>query len=153
MKKYIIAIIALVSFLLSAEVEITSNTFSADEKAQKAEFIGNVIITKEKNILKADKVLVEFNEKNEPIKYTATGNVDADLIMNGKRYKGKGKNFIYEPSRSAYTLWGDAYIHEIDTDKKIFGEKIDVNQLTGSYKVDGKDNTPVKFIFKVEDDK
>jgi len=151
MKKSITYMIWLASFLFAAEVEITSNKFFADEKAQRAEFTGNVVIVKQKDILKADKVLVDFNNKNEPIKYTAIGNVNADLTINEKRYKAKGTNFIYDPNKSIYSLWGDAFIHELDSDKKIYGEKIDVDQLTGTYRVDGKGNTPVKVIFKVEE--
>ncbi|MDR0467352.1 MAG: lipopolysaccharide transport periplasmic protein LptA [Campylobacteraceae bacterium] len=151
MKKYITYIAILASCLFAAEVEITSNKFFADEKAQKAEFTGNVVIVKQKDILKADKVVIDFNSKNEPVKYTAIGNVDADLIMNEKRYKAKGKNFTYEPNKSTYSLWGNAFIHELDTDKKIYGEKIDIDQTTGIYRVNGRGNTPVKVIFKIEE--
>lgn len=151
MKKYILYMVVFTSFLFAAEVEITSNNFFADEKIRKAEFTGNVIIVKQKDKFKADKVLVDFNSKNEPVKYTAVGNVDVDIIINEKRYKAKGKNFTYEPDKSLYSLWGDAFIHELDSDKKIYGEKIDVDQLTGRYRVDGNSSTPVKFILKIEE--
>lgn len=153
MRKYILLIAILASISSSSEVEITSKKFFADERAQKAEFVGNVVVTKESDVFKADRVLVDFNSKNEPIKYTAIGNIDANITINEKRYKGRGKNFVYEPEKSLYILTGDAFIHEIETDKKVYGEKIEVDQITGRYKVDSNDSAPVRFIFKTEEKK
>jgi lipopolysaccharide export system protein LptA len=42
-------------------------------------------------------------------------------------------------------------LHEVDSDKKIFGDEIIVDQLKGVYSVKSKDKKPVKFIFQVED--
>ena len=50
-------------------------------------------------------------------------------------------------------------MREIDTDKKVFGELIEVNQNSGTYSVKGDEKAakgekkPVKFIFQVEDKK
>lgn len=151
MKRYLLCVTLLVTSMFAAEVEIISKRFLADEKAQKVEFLGDVVITKESDILKANKVVVDFDIKNEPIKYTATGNVDVFMIMNEKKYKATGNNLTYEPNDSKYTLCGNAFMHEIDTDKKVYGEKIEVNQLIGNYRVDSNDSTPVKFVFQVEE--
>jgi lipopolysaccharide transport periplasmic protein lptA len=44
-------------------------------------------------------------------------------------------------------------LHEIETDKKVYGEKIMVNQNSGTYNVNSGKKEPVKFIFQVEDKK
>ena len=57
----------------------------------------------------------------------------------------------HEPKNQTYILKGNAFLHEIDSDKKIFGDEIIVEQLKGIYNVKSKDKEPVKFIFQVED--
>ena len=58
---------------------------------------------------------------------------------------------IYEPKTQIYTLKGNAFLHEIDSDKKVFGDEIIVDQLNGIYNVKSKNKEPVKFIFQVDE--
>lgn len=148
--KIILLSLLFITTLFSSQVEITAKSFSADETKLTSEFIGNVNIIKESDKLTADRVLVNFNKQKQPIKYTATGNVKVKMKMNDKTYDATGHKLTYEPNENRYILLQNAFLHEIDTDKKIYGEKIEINQLTGTYKVDGN-NTPVKFIFQIED--
>ena len=76
-----------------------------------------------------------------------------NLTMNQKKYYGEAEKMTYEPTKSLYTLEKKAFLHEIETDKKVYGDFIRANQNTGQYEVDGKGAGPVKFIFKVEDKK
>ncbi len=148
----ILAVILGFTFLNAEQVEITSNDFFADENKQTSEFIGNVNIKKGSfDELKADKVIVYFDKKRQPIKYVATGNARAKIFIKDKHYDGKGNTVTYEPAKQIYTVSGNGYFHEIETDKNVYGEKIVVNQKDGTYSVNSDEKKPVKFIFQVEE--
>lgn len=150
MKKLIIlALSATVSF--AANVEVVAEKFFADENKQISVFTGNVIVTKETDKLVADKVVITFDAKRQPLKYTATGNAKIDMIMNEKEYFASAQTMIYEPGKDEYTLIEDAFLHEKTSDKKVYGDRIWVNQISGKYEVDSDGEKPVKFIFKVEE--
>ncbi|ANE33975.1 lipopolysaccharide transport periplasmic protein LptA [Campylobacter hyointestinalis] len=140
---------------LNAErIEVTSEDFFADEKALVSDLKGNVVIKKgDYDTLNADFVKIFFDKNKQPIKYVATGNAKFKFILNEKNYDGSGEELTYEPSKQLYTLKQNAYIHEMQTDKKVYGDIITVNQLEGTYKVTSKDKKPVKFIFQIEDKK
>ncbi|MDR3345865.1 MAG: lipopolysaccharide transport periplasmic protein LptA [Campylobacteraceae bacterium] len=152
MKKLLIFILT-VSFAFAAQIEVTADKFGADEKKQISEFAGNVTVIKEKDTLNADKVTINFDERKQPTKYTASGNVRVKMLLNEKHYNASGKTLIYEPALSKYTLEGDAFLSEIDTDKRVYGEKIEVDQTNGTYVVEGKSSEPAKFFFQIEDSK
>ncbi|MBE2986920.1 lipopolysaccharide transport periplasmic protein LptA [Campylobacter sp. RM12920] len=138
---------------LSAEqVEITSDSFFADENKQRSEFKGNVHIKKGSyDELFADKVVVHFDAKRQPTKYIATGNAKFKVFMKEKHYNGKGETLTYEPVKEIYTISGNGHLHEQESDKNVYGEKITINQTQGTYNVNSNDNKPVKFIFQIED--
>ncbi len=137
----------------AANVEIVAKKFFADEVKQISVFTGDVVVTKEKDRLVAQSVTINFDAKRQPLKYTATGDAKADMIVNDKKYFASSDKMIYDPIKNEYELIGNAFLHEIITDKKVYGDKIFVNQTTGRYEVDSSGNKPVKFIFKVEDKK
>lgn len=142
-----------VLLLNAANVEVIADKFFADEVKQLSVFTGNVKVTKEKDKILADKVVINFSKKRQPLKYTATGKVKVNLIINKKEYFASAEEMIYEPIKDQYTLSKNAFLHEILTDKKVYGDRIWVNQVTGRYEVDSDGKKPVKFIFKVEDKK
>jgi lipopolysaccharide export system protein LptA len=151
--RQILIFIAAISFGYCAQIEITADKFAADEKKLMSEFSGNVTIVKEKDTLSANAVTINFNEQKQPAKYTAFGNVSVKMFLNDKYYDAYGDKLIYEPNINKYTLEGGAFLREIDTDKKVYGEKIEVNQVEGTYSVEGKSAKPAKFIFQIEDKK
>ena len=108
---------------------------------------------KEGDKITAKKITIDFDDKKQPIRYVATGDAKANLTMNQKKYYGEAEKMTYEPNKSLYTLEKKAFLHELDTDKKVYGDFIRVDQISGHYEVDGKGTGPVKFIFKVEDKK
>ena len=125
-KAAILAMILGFTFLNAEQVEITSNDFFADENKQISEFVGNVNIKKGSyDELKANKVVVHFDKK----RHTLT----------------------YEPAKQTYTVTGNGYLHEVETDKNVYGDKIVVNQKDGTYSVNSDEKKPVKFIFQIED--
>ena len=62
----------------------------------------------------------------------------------------KGNKIIYSPSRQEYTVIGNGFLQEKNDDRKIYGDKIYVNQLTGEAKVSGSEDKPVRFIINIE---
>ena len=139
--------------LFSSEVEITADKFMADEAKGISVFTGKVHITRGKDDLKADKVVINFDKKRQPTLYTATGHASAKLSIKDKNYFAKGDTLIYDPLTLKYTIEKNAFLQELNTNKKVYGEKIWVDQARGYYEVDGKKDKPVKFIFKIEDKK
>ncbi len=151
--KSLLVVLGLVSILSAEMVEVVADKFYADEVKQITEFTGNVVVTKGKDKLVAKKVIITFDKQRQPLKYTATGNVTIDMVMKDKIYFGKAQTMIYNPIKDQYTLMKDAFLHEKVTNKKVYGDKIFVNQTTGRYEVESDGKRPVKFIFKVEEKK
>jgi lipopolysaccharide export system protein LptA len=141
----------MVAVLNAETVEVVADKFFADEVKQVTEFTGHVIVTKSKDKLVANKVTINFDDKKQPLKYIATGDVKIDLIMEEKEYFGSAQTMIYDPIKNQYTLITNAFLHEKITNKKVYGDRIWVDQTTGRYEVDSDGDKPVKFIFKVEE--
>ncbi len=151
--KSLLVVLSLATLLSAQTVEVIADKFFADEKKQITEFEGNVVVTKAKDKLVAKKVVIKFDKNRQPLKYIATGDAKIDMIMNDKVYFGSAQTMIYDPIKDQYTLIKNAFLHEKITNKKVYGEKIFVNQTTGRYEVESDGSKPVKFIFKVEEKK
>lgn len=151
--KLLVTMLSMVAVLSAETVEVVADTFFADEVKQVTEFSGHVVVTKSKDKLVANKVVINFDEKRQPLKYIATGDVKIDLIMKEKEYFGSAQTMIYDPIKDQYTLVKSAFLHEKVTNKKVYGNRIWVDQKTGRYEVDSDGKKPVKFIFKVEEKK
>lgn len=148
-----ILLISTITTLWAAEVQVTADKFFADETKKMSVFDGNVKVIKESDKLTSKKLTIEFDDKKQPIRYIATGDAKANMLMKEKKYYAEAEKMTYEPSKSLYILEKKAFLHDIETDKKVYGEYIKVNQVSGHYEVDSKGAAPVKFIFKVEDQK
>lgn len=149
--KLLITMLSMVAVLNAEIVEVVADKFFADEVKQVTEFTGHVIVTKSKDKLVANKVTINFDNKKQPLKYIATGDVKIDLLMEEKEYFGSAETMIYDPIKNQYTLIKNAFLHEKITNKKVYGDRIWVDQTTGRYEVDSDGDKPVKFIFKVEE--
>lgn len=134
-------------------VEVTAEKFFADEKKKVSIFEGKVNVKKGSDTLNAQKVVIEFDDKKQPLRYIATGDAKVNMKMSGKKYYGEAEKMTYEPTKNLYTLEKKAFLHELETDKKVYGDYIRADQNSGQYEVDGKGKAPVKFIFKLEDEK
>lgn len=156
--KYLAGLLLCSSLLFSAQSEqlvVDAKNFEANDKKGISVFTGNVKIKMNKDKLSAQKVEIYFVSKKGttskiPSKYIATGNVDFVIITDAKHYEGKGNKIIYSPIKQQYTVIGNGFLHEKRDNRKIYGEKIYVDQLTGEAKVSGSDNKPVRFIINVE---
>ena len=136
------------------QVEVTADNFFADEIKQISVLTGNVRIKKGTyDTLNSDKVTIYFDAKRQATKYVATGNANFKILLNQKHYDGKGGVLTYDPTIEAYTLENNAYLHEAETKKEVYGDKIIVNRQKGTYEVKsgGGEKKPVRLIFQVED--
>lgn len=157
-KFYAVAFILASLFANASEkVEVTADEFFADEVKQISILTGNVTIKKgDYDTLKSDKLTITFDKNRQPTKYTATGNANFKILLNGKHYDGKGGVLTYTPTNETYTLENSAYLHESESKKEVFGDKIVVNRTKGTYEVksgSGAEKKPIRLIFQVEDNK
>ncbi|MBQ7270673.1 MAG: lipopolysaccharide transport periplasmic protein LptA [Campylobacter sp.] len=157
-KFYAVAFILASLFANASEkVEVTADNFFADEVKQISILTGNVTIKKgDYDTLKSDKLTITFDKNRQPTKYTATGNANFKILLNGKHYDGKGGVLTYTPTNETYTLENSAYLHESESKKEVFGDKIVVNREKGTYEVksgSGAEKKPIRLIFQVEDNK
>ena len=154
--KYLIGTL-LCSTILFAQSEtlvIDALDFQADDKKGISIFTGDVKIKMGQDKLNAQRVDVFFetnkNNAKVPIKYEATGKADFEIVTKDKHYIGNGDKIIYSPKKEEYTIIGNGFLQEKNDDRKIYGETIFVNQLSGEAKVKGSQNKPVRFILNVE---
>jgi lipopolysaccharide export system protein LptA len=143
-----------ISFLFSASknVEITATKFESYENKLFSKFEGNVVVTKGKDSIKADKLYVYFDKKKNPNRYEAIGNVNFTVYSNTNHYNGKSNKLIYYPNKKEFHLMEKAYVEDGKSDKKVYGDKILFNEKSGDIKVlSSSKNAPVKFIFKVNE--
>ena len=157
MKKYLIGTL-FCSTLLFAQSEtliIDAQDFQADDKKGISIFTGNVKIKMGEDKLNAQRVDVFFETDKKtnnktPLRYEATGKADFEIVTKDKHYVGNGDKIIYSPQKEEYTIIGNGFIHEQNDDRKIYGDTIYVDQLSGEAKVKGSENKPVKFIINVD---
>ncbi len=133
-------------------VNVTADNFFADENKLISILTGNVVLKKgDYDTLKADKLTIYFDKEKNPIKYVATGNTSFNAILKDKHYDGKGEILTYEPEKEIYTLEKNAYLHEKETKKEVFGDKIIVDRAKTTYEVKSISKKPIKLIFEIED--
>ena len=154
--KYLIGTL-ICSTLLLAQSEtliIDAQNFEADDKKGISIFTGNVKIKMGEDKLNAEKVDVYFTTDKDnakvPLKYEATGKADFEIITKEKHYIGNGDKVIYSPQKEEYTILGNGFLQEKNDNRKVYGDTIYVNQLTGEARVKGSEQKPVKFIINVE---
>lgn len=99
MKKILILLNLLTSFVIAEQVKIIADSFDGNEKKGLTVFSGNVKITKENDELNASKVTVYTDKDRTPYKYEAEGDVSfyIDLKDNNMTYKGDAQKVIYSP--------------------------------------------------------
>jgi len=150
--KFMLLCIAFV-FSFAAEVEITAKRFDGDDKSGVSKFSGDVKVVKGTDTILSDTMLVYFDTAKKPVRFEATGN--ANFIMTqdgGKTYKGKAKTITYYPNQKEYLLVGDAFIEYVEEKRKVYGDRISVNDATKKATVIGEEGgRPAKFIFFIED--
>jgi len=156
--KYFIILLFLISFSFAQESQkliIDAKNFETDDKKGISVFTGNVKLTLGTDKLSANKLEVYVNtntssNSKKPFRYVAIGEVKFDINSNGKHYTGNGNKVIYNPIKQEYIVMGKGYIKETVEEREIYADKIFINQLTGSAKVSGSDEKPVRFILNID---
>jgi len=153
-------IVFLMANILIAEdnyLNIDATFFEADEKQGLLFFKGNVVLTKNNDILKAQRLVINtIPSKNNPKKkipkdYTATGNVTFTIHTKDNIFNGRGDSVFYNPIDKKYIIIGNGYLEEKKEGKKLSANKIYIDEKTGRTKIDGDKNKPVKFRLRLND--
>jgi lipopolysaccharide export system protein LptA len=137
-------------------VDIKADKFSTNKDKNITIFTGHVVMTKGKNILKANKLTIKTIQNKNSSKtiikeYIGVGNVFFSFTNAISTIKGKGDKVFYYPLEFRYVVVGNGYLEDSKDLKKLTGDKIFLNEKTGDAKIQGKQNKPVKFSFQVED--
>ncbi len=159
-KMYIVMLFlfTIISGNLHAEenyLNIDAIFFEADEKKQVMYFKGDVKMTKNKDEILCQSLIIntmpskEDSSKQVPKDYTATGDVSFEIHTIDNILKGKGDTVFYYPLKQKYIIIGNGYLEDTKEGKKITANKIYIDELTGHAKIDGDKNKPVKFRLKL----
>ena len=127
MKKFFLSLVVLAGLMgaVGAEqIEITADSFEADENKLIGKLDGNVVIKNGSfDKLTSEHARVLFDEKKQAKKYIASGNAKFWIKIKGKDYDGSGAELTYEPATQIYTLSGNAYLHEVKKNKNYYETK------------------------------
>jgi lipopolysaccharide transport protein LptA len=156
---YILLFFILSSATLQAEenyLNIDAEHFEANKKKNIMSFKGNVKMTKNKDILRCQTLLINTKEsKNDPLKqipneYKATGNVSFELHTRDSILKGTGDAVLYYPESKKYIIVGNGYLEDTKDGKRLSANKIYIDEKTGHTKIDGQKGKPIKFRLKLD---
>jgi lipopolysaccharide transport protein LptA len=137
-------------------LNIDANNFEANEQKNIMSFKGDVKMTKNKDILKCDLLIINTitskeNPKQQiPKEYKAKGNVSFTLNTKDNVLHVKGDTVFYYPKEQKYIIIGNGYLEDTKDSKKIVAHKIYIDEKTGHTKIDGKKNKPVTFRLKLD---
>jgi lipopolysaccharide export system protein LptA len=145
-------LLAIPMFLLSSEVEINAKKFEGDQESGISRFTGDVVATKGNDKITSDSMIVYTLKNNKIQKIEAISNAKFWITDKGKSYRGSADTIIYQPETKEYTLIGHGFLEYVEDKKKIYGDKIYINELTKKASVSGSDK-PAKFIFYTDENK
>lgn len=140
------------------DVDIKSDTFSADKSKNIIIFTGHVSMIKGQDKLYCDKLtvytkLIENTGKTVVSQYHAVGKVDMVIVKPRTIMKGRGNEVTYNVDEQVYIITGNGYLEDVVGQKIIKGQKIYLDDKVGTTKIDGTKNKPVQFKLKIESNK
>jgi len=157
MIKIIYLIIFFIGILVAKEVDvdIQADSFLANKSKNLIVFKGNVSMVKAEDTLVCQELVVHTKinpDTNKTVmrQYVATGDVSFTIAQPNTLFIGNGDKVDYNIEKQLYIITGNAYLEDRNGSKILRGDRIYVNQKTGTTKIDGKKNQPVKFQFKME---
>lgn len=139
-------------------LNIDAEHFESDEKKQVMIFKNDVKMTKNKDILQCNYLLINTQpSKNNPNKqvpknYKATGDVSFVMHTKDNVLNGKGDIVYYYPDAQKYIIEGNGYLEDKKEGKKVIADKIYIDEKTGKTKIEGDKNKPAKFRIKLENE-
>ncbi|MEA3331305.1 MAG: lipopolysaccharide transport periplasmic protein LptA [Campylobacterota bacterium] len=150
MRFFIILTLFLTSVLMSQELKVKANQFSADEKAGISTFEGDVNIIKGNDELNASKVTIFTNKEQQPTKYIAIGDVSFKIkTKEGSLYEGVAGKVIFLPIEKEYHFFKNVYLKQIDEKKEILGDEVVLKTIEGKAYAKGVKTEPVIMIFNM----
>lgn len=153
MKKLLLYIVTITT-IFSGQIEIKSQSVLANDAEGITTFQGDVTILRDKDIMKAEKVVVFLNKEREIHKFQANGNTSFFLNLdNNQTFKGKAESFIYLPIEREFILKGNAIVEDVMNKRKLLGNEIVFDEKSRTANIKGKVKEPVKVIFNVADEK
>jgi lipopolysaccharide transport protein LptA len=138
-------------------LNIDANHFEADNQKNILYFKGDVVMTKNKDVLLCQSLIINTEmsptdkTKQIPKDYKATGNVSFTINTIDTTLKGKGDVVYYYPHEKKYIIIGNGFLEDKKAGKKITAEKIYIDELTGQTKIDGGKNKPIKFRLRLNE--
>jgi lipopolysaccharide export system protein LptA len=153
MKILIFLMLFLASSLISQELKVKANQFSADEKSGISIFEGKVNVVKGKDEINAHKLKIYTDKKHQPTKFIATGDVSFRIsTKKGSIYKGKAQKVIYKPKLKEYNFFGNVHLQQLDEKKEIIGEEVILKTIEGKAYAKGAKQEPVIMIFNMKEE-
>lgn len=146
----IILFLICTSISLAAQIEVKALNFYSDENKGESILSGNVEIIRGNDILNAQKLIIYTDKNRKPIRYEAMQDAKFKIVLKGKTYKGSGDKFIYSVANDTYEINGNAYINEIGSNQKLYGDRIIVDRRKNVYRVESKNKKPARFVFDLE---
>ena len=131
------------------EVRIEANIFEANEKEKLSIFSGDVKIFKGRDEINSSTVKIYFDKDNQPKKYEFIDNVSFKIhIKQNSTYMGKANRVYLFPKSEKYIFSDSVMITEIETGRRIEGDKVSLDGVSGSARIIGG-NKPVIMSFKL----
>jgi len=132
------------------EVRIEANIFEANEKDKLSIFSGDVKIYKGQDEINSSTVKIYFDENNQPKKYEFIDNVSFKITIKDKStYFGKANRVYLFPETEKYIFSDDVEIVELGNGRKIEGNKVSLDGISGSARIIGDEKKPVVMSFKI----
>jgi len=151
--KYLSILALSIMPLLAGNLEITSDDFLYKDGENTAKFIGHVVANQAKNVIHSDTLIVFLDNNNEADRYKAIKNVYFEIVNAKKDINGTCNTLNYFPKEDKYVLVGNVVINDRKNNRKVYGDKITINNKKGTSYVGSSGKKPVKFIFKVKSHK
>jgi len=159
--KFVVLLVLTITVVNAEEnyLNIDAKHFESDTQKNILHFNGDVKMTKNKDILLCQKLVINTEaspvdpKKQIPKDYKATGNVSFVLYTVDNVLKGKGDIVYYYPNEKRYIIIGNGFLEDTKEGKKINAEKIYIDELTGRTKIDGGKNKPIQFRLRLNPEK
>jgi len=147
----ILFVCVLFSLLLAAEkLEITADQFSARDVDKKVSFVGHAKIVQGRTTVRAERVILYFNEDNTTKMYRALNGVKFHIQKSKANYRGSCQKMIYLPDSKTYILTGSVKVKDQTNKREISAQKIEIHSSTGAFRIEGDKRRAAKLTFEIK---
>jgi len=154
MNNILLIVLFLTTSLFGAELKIKADSFRADQSNGVSVFSGNVNIIKSNDELNASQVTVFTDNKNQPTKFIAIGNVSFKIkTKENAEYEGTANKVIYKPLKKEYYFYENVLLKQINEKKEIEGDEVILNTVDGKAYAKGLEKKPVIMTFDIAEEK